>query len=280
MNGHQPIRDQYFLIRSVAVNPNHPNIPLFSLPKTQFSHLILLSRGGLIFCKNKSIHHIQQPTGPSKQPIRTLYLSHVTGLQPIREQYFLVRSVAGHIIFKLYHTHKKGVYIVLCIHCETTPLPQRFKGKGSCCNKTPLPRDRDSRLSKGGRYVNFGFVQHILFILCVSPQTPLSILLTQSLSFCVFNTRSLSLYQQPTDTSKQPITARYLGHVTGYQPIRSVPALKVSLIPLFQLVTEPIQSLVETVSTGRTGSLNVPVPVSKGVETELVSHFRGVHCVG
>ena len=28
------------------------------------------------------------------------------------------------------------------------------------------------------------------------------------------------LHQQPTESSKQPITARYLGHVTGYQPIR------------------------------------------------------------
>eukprot|EP00116_Pleurobrachia_bachei_P018652 sb/3478914/ len=26
--------------------------------------------------------------------------------------------------------------------------------------------------------------------------------------------------QEPTDTSKQPIITRYLGHVTGYQPIR------------------------------------------------------------
>eukprot|EP00116_Pleurobrachia_bachei_P000647 sb/3460909/ len=32
---------------------------------------------------------------PSKQPIRTLYLGHVTGFQPIRDQYFLIRSVPG-----------------------------------------------------------------------------------------------------------------------------------------------------------------------------------------
>eukprot|EP00116_Pleurobrachia_bachei_P013937 sb/3474199/ len=31
---------------------------------------------------------------------------------------------------------------------------------------------------------------------------------------------SASLYQEPTETSKQPIRTRYLGHVTGYQPIR------------------------------------------------------------
>eukprot|EP00116_Pleurobrachia_bachei_P015913 sb/3476175/ len=28
--------------------------------------------------------------------------------------------------------------------------------------------------------------------------------------------------QEPTEASKQPIRTRYLGHVTGYQPIRSV----------------------------------------------------------
>ena len=37
----------------------------------------------------------QQRTGPSKQPIRILYLSHVTSYQPIRDQYFLVQSVPG-----------------------------------------------------------------------------------------------------------------------------------------------------------------------------------------
>ena len=37
----------------------------------------------------------QQPTVPSKQPIRVCYLGHVTGNQPVRDQYFLIRSVAG-----------------------------------------------------------------------------------------------------------------------------------------------------------------------------------------
>ena len=30
----------------------------------------------------------------------------------------------------------------------------------------------------------------------------------------------LTIYRQPTDTSKQPIRSRYLRHMTGYQPIR------------------------------------------------------------
>eukprot|EP00116_Pleurobrachia_bachei_P016810 sb/3477072/ len=34
-----------------------------------------------------------EPTETSKQPIRTCYLDHVTGYQPIRDQYFLIQSV-------------------------------------------------------------------------------------------------------------------------------------------------------------------------------------------
>eukprot|EP00116_Pleurobrachia_bachei_P013924 sb/3474186/ len=34
-----------------------------------------------------------EPTDISKQPIRTRYLGHVTFYQPIRDQYFLIRSV-------------------------------------------------------------------------------------------------------------------------------------------------------------------------------------------
>ena len=37
----------------------------------------------------------QQPTGSSKQPIRTRYLSHVTGYQPIRDQYVFPYSVGS-----------------------------------------------------------------------------------------------------------------------------------------------------------------------------------------
>eukprot|EP00116_Pleurobrachia_bachei_P018321 sb/3478583/ len=34
-------------------------------------------------------------TQTSKQPIRSRYLGHVTGYQPIRDHYFLIRSVPG-----------------------------------------------------------------------------------------------------------------------------------------------------------------------------------------
>eukprot|EP00116_Pleurobrachia_bachei_P005240 sb/3465502/ len=39
---------------------------------------------------------VQEPTETSKQLIRTRYLGHVTGYPPIRDQYFLIRSVPGY----------------------------------------------------------------------------------------------------------------------------------------------------------------------------------------
>eukprot|EP00116_Pleurobrachia_bachei_P013296 sb/3473558/ len=38
----------------------------------------------------------QEPTETCKQRIRTHYLGHVTGYQPIRDQYFLIRSVPAY----------------------------------------------------------------------------------------------------------------------------------------------------------------------------------------
>ena len=46
-----------------------------------------------IFVDQQNPAQCQQPTGPRKQPIRTRYLGHVTGYQPVRDLYFLVRSV-------------------------------------------------------------------------------------------------------------------------------------------------------------------------------------------
>eukprot|EP00116_Pleurobrachia_bachei_P016585 sb/3476847/ len=48
------------------------------------------------FVRHSDSHYIvgiQEPTETSKQSIRTLYLGHVTGDQPIRDHYFLIRSV-------------------------------------------------------------------------------------------------------------------------------------------------------------------------------------------
>eukprot|EP00116_Pleurobrachia_bachei_P016835 sb/3477097/ len=49
-----------------------------------------------------TLHHVRLgwwgETEISKQPIRTRYLGHVTGYQPIKDQCFLIRSVPGKIL--------------------------------------------------------------------------------------------------------------------------------------------------------------------------------------
>eukprot|EP00116_Pleurobrachia_bachei_P016425 sb/3476687/ len=37
----------------------------------------------------------QEPTDTSEKTIRTRYLGHVTGYEPIRDQHFLIRSIPG-----------------------------------------------------------------------------------------------------------------------------------------------------------------------------------------
>eukprot|EP00116_Pleurobrachia_bachei_P015671 sb/3475933/ len=43
-----------------------------------------------IFASGNKKSLLKEPTEPSKQPIRTRYLGHVTGYQPMRDQYFLL----------------------------------------------------------------------------------------------------------------------------------------------------------------------------------------------
>eukprot|EP00116_Pleurobrachia_bachei_P010169 sb/3470431/ len=54
-----------------------------------------------------------EPTETSKQPIKTRYLGHVTGYQPIRDQYFLIRDdkrlPADDQILKMIKVHKRVV---------------------------------------------------------------------------------------------------------------------------------------------------------------------------
>ena len=54
----------------------------------------------------------EEPTESSKQPIRARYLDHVTGYQPIRDQYFLIRSVPG-------------IQIIVTILTPLPPLPDK-----------------------------------------------------------------------------------------------------------------------------------------------------------
>ena len=53
----------------------------------------------------------QELTESSKQPIRTRYLGHMTGYQPIRDQYLLIRSVPA------------IMYLELASWGELTPYP-------------------------------------------------------------------------------------------------------------------------------------------------------------
>lgn len=49
---------------------------------------------------------------------------------------------------------------------------------------------------------------------------------------------------------------------------------------VFQLAREPVQTLVEAISTGGTRSLDVPVTVAQGVQSQLVCDLGRVHGVG
>ena len=63
-----------------------------------------------IFLTNLQKELGQEPNDKSKQPIRTRYLGHVTGYQPIREQYFHILSVPKlgyNIPQKIWHSNSR-----------------------------------------------------------------------------------------------------------------------------------------------------------------------------
>eukprot|EP00116_Pleurobrachia_bachei_P009979 sb/3470241/ len=80
--------------------------------------------------------HLSEPTETSKQLIRNRYLGHVTGYQPIRDQYFLIRSVPGththtlirrsHGIRIKQHTHTHTMEILHCLRACTCRTFQRI----------------------------------------------------------------------------------------------------------------------------------------------------------
>eukprot|EP00116_Pleurobrachia_bachei_P010643 sb/3470905/ len=75
-----------------------------------------LALGSLFFSFYIPVTSNQEPTETSKQPIRTSYLDHVTGYQPIMDLYFLIRSVhASNIQLTI-------IYLLdrLWIHCFTS----------------------------------------------------------------------------------------------------------------------------------------------------------------
>eukprot|EP00116_Pleurobrachia_bachei_P007089 sb/3467351/ len=118
----------------------------------------------------------------SKQPIRTRYLDHVTGYQPIRDQYFLPLTQYIHSGYAL------GVYVVA---------------------REPAGRIEFIILKTRPQGFNL-YVSLFLETGINSEKHNLSLMAAQIMLNCS---------KEPTDTNKQPIRTRYLGHKTSYQPI-------------------------------------------------------------
>eukprot|EP00116_Pleurobrachia_bachei_P000137 sb/3460399/ len=109
VTGYRPIRDHYFLIRSV--NPMAKNRPIrtrylghltgwqsisdqYSLIRSFVALLCFPSTLGPLFNPNGNVcTTMLYCRNRPKQPIRTHYLGDVTGYRPIRDHYFLIRSV-------------------------------------------------------------------------------------------------------------------------------------------------------------------------------------------
>eukprot|EP00116_Pleurobrachia_bachei_P009491 sb/3469753/ len=127
-----------------------------------------------------------EPTQMSKQPIRTRYLGHVTGYQPIRVQYFLIRSVPdtvtiSHVIGNIVVEKGDNKGFSLSLTLSLGPL------------HAPLLQKAVRSHARGG----------------LNPLSPDPV-----------GSAEYITHREPTETSKQSIRTRYLGHVTGYHPIR------------------------------------------------------------
>eukprot|EP00116_Pleurobrachia_bachei_P011606 sb/3471868/ len=70
---------------SLSLSLSPPSLSLSPIRKFQFQNPDHTT--------SKNTHDNQEPTKTCKHPIGTRYLGHVTGYQPIRDQYFLIRSV-------------------------------------------------------------------------------------------------------------------------------------------------------------------------------------------
>eukprot|EP00116_Pleurobrachia_bachei_P007017 sb/3467279/ len=106
---YHPIMDQYFLIRSVpdvglTRDSNDQVASAFSTLTTNQNSLFmscdwLSANQGPVFpdsvgsYEKSNLFSWRRRKGALLRPIRTRYLCHVTGYQPIRDQYFLIRSV-------------------------------------------------------------------------------------------------------------------------------------------------------------------------------------------
>eukprot|EP00116_Pleurobrachia_bachei_P006873 sb/3467135/ len=126
---------------------------------------------------------LQEPTDTSKQPIRTRQLGHLTGYQPIRDQYFLGIAYQN--------------YSYSMTQSSTTERERVVVGWRE--------RDSNSRIvCLGRRPVYLGYWPHSNYHPCWKEGVLVG---------------KIGQYQEPTETSKQPIRTRCLGHVTAYQPV-------------------------------------------------------------
>eukprot|EP00116_Pleurobrachia_bachei_P002959 sb/3463221/ len=263
---------------------------------------------------------IKEPTETSKQPIRTRYLGHVTGYQPIRDQYLLTYSLRlGRLqVLQLHTLCRDTVYILKHIlnpwvNTSTVPrqntinkvnlslgflqdlptnildliLPEVLHKRGLGYLHTVISAHLDQHVTEG-----LGNERERILVVFHLLELPIGTLLPDSgflgcgsdhagsLGGVEFPDTSLTLYnvahlgggkrggvrgmeleggvsylgvyllfdfgfgvwavagsskvgqeviKEPTETSKQPIRTRYLGHVTGYQPIRDQYLLTYSL---------------------------------------------------
>eukprot|EP00116_Pleurobrachia_bachei_P005480 sb/3465742/ len=244
VTGYQPIRDQYpARIVSICVGL----IP---------SQLELAGKS----CDNLAANEL---TDTCKQPIRTHYLGHVTGYQPIRDQYpaRIISICVGIIPFQLELAGKSCDNLAaneILLHV----LPQGLKG-GRDWAGNPTSSSTKSRpifLVIVGTQDYYGttrilhILKSIVFTQCLRSEYRVNAELMQ-ISECRANAERMQMNdvhrivsterlsstvdRELTDTCKQPIRTHYLGHVTGYQPIRDqyparIISICVGIIP-FQL---------------------------------------------
>eukprot|EP00116_Pleurobrachia_bachei_P008615 sb/3468877/ len=205
------------------------------------------------------------------KPIRTRYLGHVTGYQPIRDQYFLIWSARlsrvlisvffsssftvarvptsknfGRTVFEVpafvfchvvvYQLLKLRIHRqlqgMICLDHHHHSYEEQ-ENRGHHDGKWTSSRHGSIFSGEGGRERGKGR-------LSLSHRSPFRSLTSYSNSAfaIIISLNNLSIFlflyqcreltimsddhciQEPTEPSKQPFRTRYLGHVTGYQPIR------------------------------------------------------------
>eukprot|EP00116_Pleurobrachia_bachei_P012317 sb/3472579/ len=81
-----------------------------------------------------SLPFVAEPNEISKKPIRTRYLGHVTGYQPIRDQYFLIRHVLALPLFDTGAEWYRTVRLVTPLRMETAQGNELLTNRATTCN--------------------------------------------------------------------------------------------------------------------------------------------------